>query len=388
MAEDRKPKIDLKSRLQKMGGPPGATPPPPTGSMPPSLGASGLRGPSLPPGSMPPGAPQRSLSGRPPGLDVAGQLAAVAQPFAQAVAAGPMQPQLIELDEGVVRQARSGGFKRGLMAGIVVAGVFGVLGYVGGSATSQGAARMQGVHDAHDLAADVVKAKTSLDELRQKLQDGGKTLIADRKFPADLGQQLSALNVDFGGDKLFGRRFSGVPADTTRLLFEFITRVQTLNDKKDLIVSLLSKLQKPITEELSRPPGQLPVSYVVVVDKDTPSSGAFLAPLATPIAPDDKNGVPSELTFANPRGGGNVKLPRLSTDKIPKEGAAITIVPNTFEKVCPSATRGQIAQLISSMNSVVDDIQGQRAEGEAITEPKPGLADTAAKLVDQLNKVN
>jgi len=337
---------------------------------------------------MPPGTPQRSLSGRPPGLDVAGQLAAVAQPFAQAGAASPMQPQLIELDEGVVRQARSGGFKRGLMAGIVVAGVFGVLGYVGGSATSQGAARMQGVHDAHDLAADVVKAKTSLEELRQKLQDGGKTLIADRKFPADLGQQLSGLNVDFGGDKLFGRRFSGVPADTTRLLFEFITRVQTLNDKKDLIVSLLSKLQKPITEELSRPPGQLPVSYVVVVDKDTPSSGAFLASLATPIAPDDKNGVPSELTFANPRGGGNVKLPRLSTDKVPKEGAAITIVPNTFEKVCPSATRGQIAQLISSMNSLVDDIQGQRAEGEAISEPKPGLADTAAKLADQLNKVN
>jgi hypothetical protein len=262
-----------------------------------------------------------------------------------------MQPQLIELDEGVVRQARSGGFKRGLMAGIVVAGVFGVLGYVGGSATSQGAARMQGVHDAHDLAADVVKAKTSLEELRQKLQDGGKTLVADRKFPADLGQQLSGLNVDFGGDKLFGRRFSGVPADTTRLLFEFITRVQTLNDKKDLIVSLLSKLQKPITEELSRPPGQLPVSYVVVVDKDTPSSGAFLASLATPIAPDDKNGVPSELTFANPRGGGNVKLPRLSTDKVPKEGAAITIVPNTFEKVCPSATRGQIAQLISRRRS-------------------------------------
>jgi hypothetical protein len=388
MAEDRKPKIDLKSRLQKMGAPPGPTPPPPSGSAPPAVGVAGLRGPSLPPGSMPPGTPQRSLSGRPPGLDVAGQLAAVAQPFAQAGAASPMQPQLIELDEGVVRQARSGGFKRGLMAGIVVAGVFGVLGYVGGSATSQGAARMQGVHDAHDLAADVVKAKTSLEELRQKLQDGGKTLVADRKFPADLGQQLSGLNVDFGGDKLFGRRFSGVPADTTRLLFEFITRVQTLNDKKDLIVSLLSKLQKPITEELSRPPGQLPVSYVVVVDKDTPSSGAFLASLATPIAPDDKNGVPSELTFANPRGGGNVKLPRLSTDKVPKEGAAITIVPNTFEKVCPSATRGQIAQLISSMNSLVDDIQGQRAEGEAISEPKPGLADTAAKLADQLNKVN
>jgi hypothetical protein len=40
------------------------------------------------------------------------------------------------------------------------------------------------------------------------------------------------------------------------------------------------------------------------------------------------------------------------------------------------------------MNSLVDDIQGQRAEGDAISEPKPGLADTADKLADQLNKVN
>ncbi|HXX70004.1 MAG TPA: hypothetical protein VEK07_22685 [Polyangiaceae bacterium] len=387
MAEERKPKIDLKSRLQKMGAPPGATPPPPvTGSVP----APG-RGPAPPPpASMPPGMPRPGMSARPPPVDMSSPLAAVAQPFAvpaAAVAVVP-QPQRIEMDEGVVRQARSSSFKRGLMVGVVFGGALLALGWVAGNAASQGAAHAQGVHDAHDLAGDVLKAKDSLDQLKQKLMDGGKALIADRKFPTDLGQQLSGMNVDFAGDKLFGRRFSGVPADTTRQLFDFITRVQALNDKKDLVVSLLAKLQKPITEELSRPPGQLPISYVVVVDKDTPSSGAFLAPLAAPIAPDDKNGVPGDLTFANPRGGGNVKLPRLVTDKVPPTGAAITVVPNTFEKVCPSTTRGQIAQLMSSMNSLVDDIQGQKAEGDVISEPKPGLSDVAAKLADQLGKVN
>jgi hypothetical protein len=317
-------------------------------------------------------------------------LAAVAQPFAvqaAAVAAAP-HAQRIEMDEGVVRQARSSSFKRGLTVGIVFAMGLGALGWLAGNAASQSAARTQGVHDAHDLAGDILKAKDSLDQLKQKLMDGGKTLIADRKFPADLSPQLAGMNVDFGGDKLFGRRFSGVPADTTRQLFDFITRVQALNDKKDLIVSLLGKLQKPITEELSRPPGQLPISYVVVVDRDTPASGAFLAPLATPIAPDDKNGVPNDLTFTNPRGGGNAKLPRLLADKIPPNGAAITVVPATFEKICPSATRGQIAQLMSSMNSLVDDIQGQKAEGDVISEPKPGLAEVAGKLADQLTKVN
>ncbi|MGD0679271.1 MAG: hypothetical protein ABSC94_28080 [Polyangiaceae bacterium] len=399
MAEDKKPKIDLKSRLQKMGGPAAAAPPPATtGSVPvPSMVPPAPRtGSSLPgPASLsPPGLSRPAVSGRPPpALDPANPLAAVAQPFRPS--GGPAvpalaQPQRIEMDEGVVHQARSGAFKRGLMAGIVFGAVLLVLGYVGGNASSQSNARAQGVRDAHDLAADLTKAKDSLDQLKDKVQAGGKALIGERKFPADLAQQLAGMNVDFAGDKLFGRRFSGVPADVTRNLFDFIGRVQSLNDRKDLIVTLLNKLQKPITEELARPAGQLPISYVAVVDKDTPGSGAFLAPLATPIAPDDKNGVPNDLTFLNPRGSGNVKLPRLQSEKIPKEGAAITIVPNTFEKVCPSATRGQIAQLVSSMNSLVDDIQGQKSsEGaDVITESKPGLAETAAKLSEQLNKVD
>jgi hypothetical protein len=209
--------------------------------------------------------------------------------------------------------------------------------------------------------------------------------LTDHKFPAELSQKLAGINVDFGGDKLFGRRFSGVPADTTRQLFDFITRVQTLNDKKDLVISLLNKLQKPITEELNRPAGQF--SYVVVLDKDAADQGAFIAPLVTPLPP---GGLPGDFTFGNPHGSGNVKLPRLSGTTIPKDGAALTVVPSSFDKVCPSATRGQIAQLGSSMNSLTQEIEGQKAAegGDAVTESKAGLADIAAQLADSLNKVN
>jgi hypothetical protein len=393
MAEDRKPKIDLKSRLQKMGGPAAtAQPPPVTGSIPvPSMVPQGPRSgpPMAGPGSVPPpsGMARASIPARPPGLDPGHPLAAaVAQQFS-AVPAAP-QTQRIEMDEGVVHQARSGAFKNGLMAGIVFGFVLLVLGYVGGNAMAEGNARSKSVRDAHDLGADVGKAKDSLDDLKTKLQAGEKSLIADRKFPADLSQTLAALNVDFAGDKLMGRRFSGVPAEVTHNLFDFITRVQTLNDKKELVVALLNKLQKPITEELSHPAGQLAIQYVVVVDKDTPNMGAFMAPLATPIAPDDKNGVPNDLTFGNPRGGGgNVKLPRLTSDKVPKDGAAITIVPSTFDKVCPSKQRGQIAQLVSTMESLIGDIEGQKGNGEIESETKPGLAESATKLSDQLGKI-
>jgi hypothetical protein len=335
--------------------------------------------------SRPPGA------GRAP-LDPNNPLAAVAQPFtpSRAPAAALPQAQRIEVDEDAVRQARGRAFKAGLTAGIVVAVMAGGAAWMGGVASSQGAAHAQSVRDAHDLGADLLKARDSLTAVQQKVQEGGKSLIADRKYPTDLSKQLSGLVVDFGGDKLFGRRFSGIPSDTTRQLFDFITRVQALNDKKDLIIGLLTKLQKPVTEELSRPAGQLPISYVVVLDKDTANMGVFLAPLATPILPDAKEGVPNELTFVNPRGSGNVKLPRLQSERIPKDGAASTIVPNTFEKVCPAKTHGQIAQLVSSMNSLVDDIQGQKGSegGDAVTEAKAGLAEVAGKLADQLTKVN
>jgi hypothetical protein len=380
MAEDRKPKIDLKSRLQKIGGQAGPTPnPPATGSVPAPSRSIGPTQSSVPP---PPGL---SRSGRP--IDAANPLAAVANSFAPAGGIAALaQPQRIEIDETVVSQARRGGFKGGLVVGVVFGGILLVLGWVAGNASTQGNARAQSTRDAHELAGDLLKAKDSLEQLKLKLQAGGKTLLGDRKFPPDLAQQLSGMNIDFGGDKLFGRRFSGVPADTTRELFDFITRVQSLNDKKALVVALLNKLQKPITEELSRPPGQF--SYVVVVDKDTSESGAFLSPLATPIGPDNR--MPGELTFVNPRASGNVKLPRLVGDKVPRDGAAILIVPNNFEKVCPSKTHGQIAQLGSSMNSLIDDIQGQRSAegGDVITESKPGLSEAAAKLADQLNKVN
>src|SRR5258708_18057419 len=209
MAEDRKPKIDLKSRLQKMGGPGAAPPPPPgTGSIPaPSMARPALT-PVPPPGSVPPGIPKPTMSGRPQAIDPSHRLAAVAQPFRPATpphsAPAVVHAQRIEVDEGAVHQARSGGFKRGLMAGIVIAGMFLVVGYVGGNASTQGSARAQGVRDAHDLSADLLKARDSLDQLKQKLQEGGKSIVGDRKFPGGLAQQLSGLNVDFGGDKLFG----------------------------------------------------------------------------------------------------------------------------------------------------------------------------------------
>jgi hypothetical protein len=94
--------------------------------------------------------------------------------------------------------------------------------------------------------------------------------------------------------------------------------------------------------------------------------------------------------FLNPRNGSNSTLKRLQDAKIPPGGAVIPVIPTSFDKVCPSPVKGAETQLLSSMNSLVDDIQGQKAadSGDIVMDTKPGLSDAAAKLADQLSKVN
>lgn len=404
MAEDKKPKIDLKSRLQKMGGPGAPTPPPPAAGIPgvpapsPSAPPPAVR--SVVPGapiSVPPpsGMPRPPSSVRPVQIDANNPLAAAAglrPPTAAAPAAHAAVAQRIEVDELAVQQARSGARKQGFIGGAVLAVAAAFVAYIAGGAHQQSTDRAKSTADAHELAADLTKAKGQLDGLKDALTKGGSTILGDHKYPTGLGQQLSALVVDFSGDKLFGRRFSGVPADAVRDLMDFITRIQALNNKKDLVVALLNspKLTKAITDDLaSAAAGQgTPITTVVIVDKDTPGGAGRLSLLVTPIKPGDQ--IPKQLTFINPLGSGNVQLPPLGDPKIPPTGAVIPIVPTSFDKVCPSPAKGAETQLLSSMNSLIDDINGQKGSdtGDYVTDAKPGLSDTAAKLADTLNKVN
>ena len=54
----------------------------------------------------------------------------------------------------------------------------------------------------------------------------------------------------------------------------------------------------------------------------------------------------------------------------------------------PEPRKGPIAQLMTSMNSLIDDIQGQKGDDSIGLDAKPGLSELASKLADSLNKVN
>lgn len=411
MADEKKPKIDLKARLGK-GAAGAATPPPPVAGIPapamanngpapavaapvPAAAKSSGGGGGLP---VPPGIPV----GPPPNfkpaglsLDPSNPLAAAVnpQPSARPAPAPPPQPQRIEIDEMGVQVARKGARKQGFVAGAVLAVVLGIVGYIAGDAQQTNKGRQKSVGDAKSLAGDVAKSKDQLKTIADKVEAGRNSLMKERKFPESLAKELNNINVDFDGTKLAGVRFSGFPQDTTSGLIEYITAVQSLNDRKQAVGTLLTKLQKPITEQMAAGQKPPPVRYVVLVGGPKDPSGnpfALLAPLTKPIelANPGQIQLPTEFTATNPITNANVTAPKYATGNLDKP-AGIYVVPKSVEAACPSETTGQMAQLGSQLSRLIHDIRGEQAAagGDVITETKAGLIERADKLVVNLNKV-
>jgi hypothetical protein len=400
MADEKKPKIDLKARLGKNAG--GAAPPAaagggipmPTPSSAPTPAGSSPAGGSAPASGggvpVPPGTPV----GPPPAfksavnLDPSNPLAAAVGQSAPARSQAPAplpQAQRIEVDELTVQEARKGARKQGLMAGIIFGVVLGAVGYIAGGAQETSKGRSQSVAHAKSLATDVTKSRDQLKDLADKLEAGRKAL-KEKKFPDTLAKDLSSVNVDFDGTKLAGVRFSGFSQETTSGLIEYISGVQATNDRKNALMSLLSRLQKPMTEQLAaQASGKTPpISFVVLLKQDSAKNPfGVLAPLQKPI--ELSASMPAEYTAMDPQTKANVTAPKFTS--LDKPGAAY-VVPSSIEAAFPSETSGQIGQLASQLSRLISDVRGEApAAGEAITEPKPGLLERADRLATNLNKV-
>jgi len=396
MADEKKPKIDLKARLGKtqVGAQvpvPAGIPAPPAASstgvaMAPPTPAQGM-GLPVPPGvpvGPPPFGGGASSSSR--DIDPSNPLAAVATPYrapAPAAPAAPAQPQRIEVDEAAVHEARRGARRMGLVLSLII-GVMGVaIGYVAGGANEKSAARGKSKGDATELAAKVDEAKAKIKLLGDKVEAGKNQLTRDHKYPTDLIKDLGGINVDFDGSQLAGRRFSGFPTSTTQELVDFVTSVQSLNDRKLFLQNQLVKLQKPISEQLAG--SAVTINLMVVATKD---GSAILAGLKDPIKVEGQNvTLPKEFVFADPGGSGNGKIDKYNGGDLGK-GAGFAVTPSSFNKVCPSETQGQIAQLGAALAGILREIQGEKQPaGDIQQDTKPGLLDRADTLSNALKKV-
>jgi hypothetical protein len=394
MAEEKKPKIDLKARLGKSAGGGAATPPPAGIPVPAPSSALPAPVPSAPgsstalPGT-PIGPPPGYVAPSTPALDPSNPLVAAATPYRAPDPPPPPQPQRIEVDESAVQEAAKGALRKGVLIGAVIAVFVGAIGYVAGMSGETSAGRKKAQADAKSLAGDVVKAKETLDKIAKKLEEGKKALVADKKFPDKLAGELGGMNVDFDGSKLAGVRFSGFSTETSSGLIEFITQVQSLNDRKLVIINLLNSLQKPITEGFTQ--AEKPtINYVVLLGRQDPSKNYYgiLAPLDAPLPITPQNiALPEKFKAIDVTGGGaKVEVPKYTGGDLSKVGA-LYVAPASISKNFPSEVSGKVAQLVSQLSRVVNDVNGDKADPNMVTETKMGLLERADKLSASLNKV-
>jgi len=387
MAEEKKPKIDLKSRLKKDAptpapGPVGA--PAAVASQPAAGPPPGVSGPGLP---VPPGVPVGS-----PAIDPSNPLAAVVAPRPMSVPV-PAQAQRIEVDETAVHQAAAGARKTGFILAFIAL-LLGVgVGFVGGQAKETGDGNKQAKNDAKELKTAVDGSKTKIEDMAAKLEAGAKQLTAKegRAFPKDLAGQLGAINVDFDGTKLAGRRFAGFPPDTSGQLFDYVTNVSALNTHKTAIKNLLTKLEKPITDQITASSsGQHSIQYVVLLGgtsaKDSGGNyTANIAQLNPPISfTGDSPTMPNDIkaNFA----GQNVGVTKYKGGAI-NEPSAIYVTPGSYDAVCPSETKSAIAQLAIKLGDLITEIRGEPKTDENEAYRKPGLLEQADTLSKGLEKV-
>jgi hypothetical protein len=242
------------------------------------------------------------------------------------------------------------------------------------------------------LSKNVAAAKTKLQELATKVDEGSKELRSGKSFPKDLAHQLGGINVDFDGSQLALRHFSAFPTETSAALSQFITEVSALNDQKKAVSGLLTKLEKPITAQIAAAAsGQHSIQYVVlfggVTGKDPGNNYVANLAMLNPAInfSGDHPDIPAELKASFQ--GHNIGVPKFKGGKL-DEPSAMYVTPGSYDAVCPSATRGLAAQLGVKLGDVLVAINGEpKPAGDIVEDTKPGLLKEADDLMKGLDKI-
>jgi ribosome maturation protein Sdo1 len=79
-------------------------------------------------------------------------------------------------------------------------------------------------------------------------------------------------------------------------------------------------------------------------------------------------------------------VPKYTGGDLSKVGA-LYIAPASISKNFPSEVSGKVAQLVSQLAKVANEVNGDKADPNMVTETKEGLLARADKLVASLNKI-
>jgi hypothetical protein len=372
MAEDNKPKIDLKARLGKktVSAPvpgPGASIPPPAGIPRPSVGvpAPPFQQSSSP--SRPAPAPMQ--------VDASNPYGAIAPAMAPRVEPAAIR---IEMSDDVMR-AQKGGKTKVLVLAIVTAAIGGFVGFTLGGASERGKGTDAAIEGAKELVKDVEAANAKITELADVLKSAREKL-SKAQFPDDEVTKLGALNIPFAGSNLAGKGIGRFKSDVLTLLIDFASASSEANDSKGDLQRFLSGQKKGVQDFLdSQTKPQ--VRWSVIVGSTPLGPLASMQPVPTPFLLDSKETKWAD-SFEVPGEKGKKQVVKryLKGDAASEEPTFIPVDPTTQALVCPADALVRLRGRVSDLEEVM---RGNPTPGEE----KTGLLEQGQVLVKKLKAI-
>ena len=378
--EDKKPKIDLKSRLGKK-----TVSSPAVGSIPPPAGmpaGMGVPKPSVPvPVANPSRVPAPPFASVPqaaavPRVDASNPYGAMA-PQAAPVRAAPTAIT-IEMDDEFVRAQKSGRSKVLILA-LVTAAIGAGLGFAGGGISERNKAADAAVVGAGELSTKVEATTKKAAELADILKSA-KEKLSKATFPDEEVSKLGAVNLPFSAADLNGKGIGRFNAATLSMLIDFSTIVDKVNDQKEKLQNVMSGNKKAVQDFLA---GQTKpqVRWSVVVGNGPGGPWGTMQPVPTPfLAKDgDKPKWPDDIRI--PVGDKQAVLKRYNSgNPISEEGLFIPIDPATQGSVCSSSV---VTTLRRELGDLEEVLRGNKNPGEE----KTGLLESGEQLGKKLKQI-
>ena len=376
MAEDKKPRIDLKARLGKktISSPSGPSIPPPVGiPKPPGFAPSTF-------GSVSPSQP-------PPRVDPTNPYASV--PVSAAPAPARVEPAAIkiEMSEEVVEAQKRGRSKIMVLAA-VTALVGGVIGFSVGSGVERGKGADKAIEGAQDLAKQLDEATAQVEQLADTLKSA-KQKLASSKYPEEEISKLGAINIPFEGATLTGKGIGRFKPELVTMLISYANGAQQANERKEKLQRLLGGSKTAINEFLEQQT-KPKVRWSVYINSGPHGPWARMQPLPEAFLASsdqkvkDKDGKESAYSWPDEfkiKEGNKVHELKRYTGGDPSGTKIIPVDPTTQAAVCPSDV---LIMLRRELTDLEDTLRGDKSDP---TNEKAGLLDTGRMLREKLKQI-
>jgi len=349
MAEDRKPKIDLKARLGKK------TVAAKSGSIPPPVGI---------PAPIP-------FGRRGPKVDASDPYAALKAD--QAPVPAKQQAIKVEMSEEVVQAQKKGRTRIIALAG-VTAVVGALLGYAIGSGVERGKGATQALEGANQLVKEVDDANAKIEELASVLV-AAKEKISSNKYPEEEVSKLGGINIPFEGANLAGKGIGRFKADIITMLIDFAGGAQEANDQKEKVARVLSGSKPAIMDFLAQQTNPK-VRWGVFVTNGPGGPWANMQPVPEPFLAKAEAKTPWPDVFKIADGGKTIELKRYKTGS-PMSGTPeiMPVDPTTQGSVCPSDVVIRLGRELQDLEEVLkgkkSDVPDEEKTGLLVNGPAP-----------------